>query len=73
MFKLLATLVLTLSLFSPAHALVEHADGSVTFNKAELEQLNARVNMLLQQAYQAGAEKALDVLKSNPKLCPKDV
>lgn len=72
MFKsILVSLTLVLSL--SAHALTEHSDGSVTLSKDEVEQLNLQVNSLLQQAYAAGVEKGVDVVKSNPKLCPKNI
>lgn len=56
-----------------AFAVTENKDGSVTLSKQELAQLNDQVNLLVQKAFQAGASEALELLKSNPKLCPKDI
>jgi hypothetical protein len=69
--KLLVLLTLIVSL--QVSALVENKDGSVLLSAKELSALNSKINSLLQQAYEAGVKDGVEAVKSNPKLCPKDI
>jgi hypothetical protein len=60
------------SLFT-ANAVTEHPNGDVTFTAKELAQLQAEINSVLNQVYKSGVIDGSEAVKSNPKLCPKDV
>lgn len=57
------------------------AQGCIILNPSDLEHLQERVQEALQGAfnqgagvgYQQGAKDALEALKSNPKLCPRNI
>jgi hypothetical protein len=70
--KLLVALVLLFSLFS-ANAVTEHPDGTESDRAKELVQLQDEVNLVIQQVYKSGVKDGSEAVKSNPKLCPKDV
>ena len=72
MLKTLIGVLLALSLFT-ANAVTEHPNGDVTFTAKELAQLQDEVNLVIQQVYKAGVKDGSEAVKSNPKLCPKDV
>lgn len=71
--NMLVGFALMLSLLMPSYALVEHKDGSVTLSQKELAQLQDNVRAIANQAYKAGVEDGAEAVKSNPKLCPKDI
>lgn len=70
--KILISLLISIAAIS-ANAITEHPDGSVTLSAKELVALQANVNSIVQQAYKAGVEDGAEAVKSNPKLCPKDI
>jgi hypothetical protein len=63
------TLVSTLAFAVPK----ELPDGSLVFSPQDIAQLQDEVNLLLQQVYKAGVADGSEAVKSNPKLCPKDI
>lgn len=64
-----AMLLVSLSCFG----FTENKDGSVLLTKNDLAQLNDQVNNIARQAYEQGAKDGMEAVKSNPKLCPKDI
>lgn len=71
--NILVGLALTLGLLVPSFALTEHPDGSVTLTSQELKALESNVNAVIQQAYTTGVKDGMEAVKSNPKLCPKNI
>lgn len=55
-----------------AFGLTELPNGNFVLTPKELAQLNTQINFLVQEAFKQGALEALETLKNNPKLCPKD-
>lgn len=64
-----AMLLVSLSCFG----FTENKDGSVVLTPKDLAQLNDQVNSLARQAYEQGVKDGVEAVKSNPKLCPKDI
>jgi hypothetical protein len=69
--NILVSLLLLVSV--QAFAFTQHADGSITLTAKDVAQLNDQLNLIAQQAYQAGVKDGVEAVKSNPKLCPKDI
>lgn len=66
-----ASLILVTSL--SASALTELSNGDILLSKQEMGQLNDQINFLLKQAYIAGLKDGAEEIKSNTKLCPKNL
>lgn len=56
-----------------AYALTELPNGSLLLTKEEVKQLEKEINSLLQQTYKAGSDAGQEEIKSNTKLCPKNI
>lgn len=72
MFKKLLVL-LTFIVSVQAWAFTENKDGSVLLTAQDLTQLNNQINLVAQKAYEQGVKDGVEAVKSNPKLCPKDI
>lgn len=70
--KLIASLLLIAASLCYA-APKQLPDGSILFSPQDVKKLQLLIQRDMQAAYKAGAMEALEVLKSNPKLCPKDI
>lgn len=79
MFKnILVASLLLFSLFMPAYAVPQvQADGSILFSPQDIKDLQLLVNQKLDQVWDAGieegAKQAIEILKNNPKMCPKNI